>query len=140
MDQVLRVHATAVALEGRGVLITGQAGRGKSSLALQFMAWGATLVSDDQTELWVQKGALWARAPATIEGLIEARGIGILTAVAAPSEIVFCVTLDAPETDRIPNARQKEYLGVTVPLLHKVDSPAWPAGILQYLRGTRKEP
>ena len=72
----MRLHASAVALDGRGVLITGAAGSGKSSLALTLMAYGAVLISDDQTELSRVGDTIWARAPETISGLIEARGAG----------------------------------------------------------------
>ncbi|MFL4469945.1 HPr kinase/phosphorylase [Tateyamaria armeniaca] len=68
MAEQTRLHATSVAFEGKGVLITGASGRGKSSLALQLMALGCTLVSDDQTELIRKDNAIWAAAPAPIRG------------------------------------------------------------------------
>ena len=67
------VHASCVALGGRGVLILGGSGAGKSGLALQLMAYGAALVSDDRTILSNRDGALQAAAPDTIRGRIEAR-------------------------------------------------------------------
>ena len=77
------LHASAVALTpAAGVLILGPSGVGKSSLALRLMALGARLVADDGVALTVQAGALIARAPAPIAGLIEARGAGILHAEA----------------------------------------------------------
>ena len=42
-----QMHATTVALRGRGLLILGPSGSGKSTLALQLMAVGARLVADD---------------------------------------------------------------------------------------------
>ena len=71
-------HASCVAWQGRGALILGRSGAGKSALALQLMALGADLVSDDRTELLAEADALTARAPATIQGLIEARGVGLM--------------------------------------------------------------
>ncbi len=68
------LHATAVAWRGRAVLILGRSGSGKSALALQLMALGCTLVADDGVELAVQEGALVARPPEKIRGMIEARG------------------------------------------------------------------
>ena len=73
-----RLHATTVAIDGLAVLIEGASGSGKSDLALRLIDRGAILVSDDQT-LVVRVGkSLVARAPATIAGRIEVRGIGIL--------------------------------------------------------------
>ena len=79
----LNLHASAVALDPlRGVLIKGGSGAGKSTLALQLMALGAHLVADDRVDLSVETGHLVARAPASIAGRIEARGVGLLRAEA----------------------------------------------------------
>ena len=42
-----KVHATAVAIAGSGVLIRGASGSGKSDLALRLIDRGAILISDD---------------------------------------------------------------------------------------------
>lgn len=62
-----------------GVLLLGDSGAGKSATALALIAMGARLVSDDRTELFVREQILWGRAPARLAGLIEARGVGIVT-------------------------------------------------------------
>ena len=54
-----QIHASAVALDGRALLIVGPSGSGKSALALRMMAHGATLVSDDLVE--IRAGAPGAR-------------------------------------------------------------------------------
>ena len=46
----VNLHASCIAVHGRGVLILGPSGAGKSSLALQLMALGADLVADDMIE------------------------------------------------------------------------------------------
>lgn len=130
----MRLHASAVAFGARGVVIRGASGSGKSSLAMQLMQMGACLISDDQTELYIHEGALWARAPTAIAGLIEARGLGLLHADAAPAPVCALVDLDQTETDRLPPQRSIKVLDRTVPHLHKVESPAWPAALAQYLR------
>jgi len=73
-----RLHATTVAIDGLAVLIEGRSGSGKSDLALRLIDRGATLVSDDQTLVMRAGKMLRARAPATIAGRLEVRGIGIL--------------------------------------------------------------
>jgi HPr kinase/phosphorylase len=72
------IHASCVAIGAKGVLILGDSGAGKSDLALRLMDAGARLVADDRTELYAAKGRLMARAPASIAGLIEVRGLGIV--------------------------------------------------------------
>ena len=134
------IHASAVALDGRGLLILGAAGSGKSALALELMARGARLVSDDQVALSVEGGRLIARAPAAIRGRIEARFVGILNAETIPgAEVALAVDLDRTETDRLPPRRSKKLLGVTFPLLHNAANPSFPAAILQYLKAGRSD-
>ena len=72
------VHAGCIAVGRKGVLILGESGAGKSDLALRLIDDGAILVADDRTELYIARGALCARAPASIAGLIEVRGLGVI--------------------------------------------------------------
>ena len=65
------LHGSAVAFAGRGVLILGGAGTGKSALALALIGRGAALVADDRVEIERRGGALIASAPAALAGLIE---------------------------------------------------------------------
>ena len=130
------LHSSCVAVGSAGVLIRGQSGSGKSSLALGLMALGAHLVSDDRTELKLRGGWPVAYAPNNLQGMIEARGIGILSAARiASARIVLVVDLDQVETERLPQDRTTDLMGQSVALLHKVESVNFPAGILQYLKG-----
>ncbi|MGC9370924.1 MAG: HPr kinase/phosphorylase [Paracoccaceae bacterium] len=132
------IHASCVALAGRGVLILGAAGSGKSALALELMAYGAALVADDRTCLRTTPDALIASTPASIAGLIEARGVGILHADAVPeAEVVLAVDMERVETERLPPRREISLLGRKVSLLHKVENAHFPAAILQYLKRGR---
>jgi len=72
------IHASCVALGGKGVLLLGPSGAGKSDLALRLIDGGARLVADDRCELFVRGGKLYARAPDSIAGLMEMRGLGII--------------------------------------------------------------
>jgi hypothetical protein len=84
----VNIHATCVRLGKAaaafgapgdlGVLLVGQSGSGKSDLALRLIAMGAELVADDRTDLFVKNGALYAKSPSRIAGLLEVRGVGIL--------------------------------------------------------------
>ena len=72
------LHASAVALDGRAVLISGPSGSGKSDLALRLLDRGFTLVSDDRTIVRKVGSKLVASAPDTIKGKLEIRGVGIV--------------------------------------------------------------
>tara|TARA_R110002020_G_scaffold327121_9_gene542996 strand:+ start:19758 stop:20189 length:432 start_codon:yes stop_codon:yes gene_type:complete len=134
------VHATCVALAGQGILITGPSGSGKSGLALQLMAMGAMLVADDRTVLTVRDGILIASAPQAIEGLIEARGVGILT-VPFLSEVAvgLCVEMSLAETERMPQRKTVTLLDISLPSLHKIDAPYFAAAIHAYITGNTSE-
>ena len=93
----MRIHATCIAIEGRGVLLMGASGSGKSDLALRLIDRGAQLVSDDYTALEVVDGALIASPPETISGKLEVRGIGIVAHDYLPSvTVALIVVCDAP--------------------------------------------
>jgi len=114
-----QIHATCVALPEGGVLLRGESGAGKSDLALRLIDGGARLVADDRTELMRDGNRLIARAPTTIVGLIEARGVGILRL--SPDQLVPEATvvlivdlLDAAAIERLPDAMREDLLGVSL--------------------------
>ena len=113
------VHATAVALAGKAVLLRGAPGSGKSDLALRLMEEGAELVADDQTCLSRRGAELWAAAPATLKDLIEVRGIGIVRVPAlAEAPVALLVDLvPAPDVERCPEPERETLLGIALPRL-----------------------
>ena len=119
MTDRLLIHATAVAIDGRAVLLRGAPGSGKSDLALRLIDAGARLVADDQSELCRCGDALIVRAPATIAGLIEVRGIGIfrLDALAEAPVTLIADLVPAEKVERLPARRSETILGVAVPLI-----------------------
>jgi HPr kinase/phosphorylase len=134
----LTLHASAVALGGagqpRGALILGPSGSGKSALALQLMAFGCVLVSDDLVTIEARDGVLLARAAKPLQA-IEARSIGILAApLLDVTPVTLAVDLGQVETERLPPERQATWLGVQVPLVHNSAFPHFPAAILHYLK------
>jgi hypothetical protein len=115
---IVNIHASCVVLEkaaaifgappGDGVLILGASGAGKSSVALKLLAMGAQLVADDRVELFEDEQVLWARAPATLAGLIEARGLGIVTLPhAANARVALAVQLGS-NAGRLPHREDYE--------------------------------
>jgi serine kinase of HPr protein (carbohydrate metabolism regulator) len=75
------IHATALVLADRGVLIRGDSGSGKTALALELFARARTaglfaaLVCDDQVPLSVLGNRLVGFAATPLAGLVEVRGL-----------------------------------------------------------------
>ena len=114
------VHAGLVALRQhgawRGVLVEGPSGAGKSDLALRSLGEGFRLVADDRTLLWVSGGRLFGRAPDTLAGRVEVRGLDVVEESQLPfAEVALAVICAAPE--RIPDPEFVERLGISLPLL-----------------------
>ena len=125
------VHAGLIArLRGgfwRGVLIQGPSGQGKSDLALRALSEGFRLVADDRVILWTSAGRLYGRAPETLHGALEVRGLDVVRHHAlALSEVRLVVRSGVAE--RIPKLQTVELLGVSLPLveldLQGVSAPA----------------
>lgn len=131
----LCLHASCVALEGRGLLITGTSGQGKSALALQLMAYGAQLVADDRVQLQLLDGQVVASAPEPIRGLIEARYVGLLHAqIRSPVPVAALVDLDRTETERLPVRQTTRLLGLDMVCLRQVEAAHFAPALLQFLR------
>lgn len=135
------LHASCVTFAGRGILIKGGSGSGKSALALQLMGYGADLVADDQVQIWQQGAAVWAKSPAALTGLIEARFVGILTAAAA-QETAICaiVDLDQVETERLPAKRHERLLGEQIQVFRRVEGSHFAAALIQFLKSGALDP
>ncbi len=122
-----------------GVLIAGGSGSGKSDLMLRLMDAGWRLVADDRTLVWISGGRLFGRAPDAIAGLIEARGLGVISAPHLPfAEIVLsvrCITDEAVE--RAPEPASISVLGALLPRVHlsalEASAPAKVARALTHL-------
>jgi HPr kinase/phosphorylase len=103
------IHATAVLVGPRAVLIRGPSGSGKSRLALALLQAAedgrlafARIVSDDRTRLEVIGGRVLARAVPELAGLIEVRGVGITQTPYEPAAVVGMVIDLGADTVRLP--------------------------------------
>lgn len=112
------IHASAVASEGRAVLIAGPSGSGKSDLALRLLDRGFALVSDDRTLIRREGSKLVASAPPNIAGKLEIRGIGIVEMETVSDLPVALFVELTSEIQRLPDEnRERPVLGVAVPLI-----------------------
>ena len=97
------LHAGLIARRGpqgwRGVLIEGRSGAGKSDLALRCLDRGFRLVADDRVLVWSSDGRLFGRAPDTLSGLMEIRGLGVRPVSALPLAAIGLVVGAARRRD-----------------------------------------
>jgi len=111
------IHATAVAIGTRAVLLTGASGAGKSDLALRLIDRGAALISDDQVVVEVGGDRLLASPPETIAGRIEVRGVGIVAMDHQRSVPVALIVDLSAEAARMPEPRTRLIEGCELPLV-----------------------
>ncbi len=139
--ETLTMHGSAVAVKGRGLLILGRSGAGKSALALRLVALGAALVADDQVTLTRRGEALIASAPAALAGMAEARGVGLLRLAHVPEAVVrLAVDLDFAPAARMPQLRALRHLEVGVELIFGRDLPNLDPTLMFLLQNGKRVP
>jgi serine kinase of HPr protein (carbohydrate metabolism regulator) len=119
------VHASAVLVGARAVLIRGPSAAGKSRLAWELIEASrngavrfARLVGDDRVHLQAAGGRLLVRPAEALTGMIELRGIGILRRDHEPCAVVgLVVDLAAMDAKRLPEGGQTIIEGVAIPRL-----------------------
>ena len=119
------VHASAVKVGSRAVLIRGPSGSGKSRLAFDLILSGrsgqlppAILVGDDRVYLDTAGGELLVRPAPRLAGLIEIRGLGIRRCdFAEQAAVGLVIDLAAADATRLPppEALETSILGVLIP-------------------------
>lgn len=123
-------QATVVAIAGRGVMIEGDPGAGKSSLALALIDRGARLVGDDSVMLEVADGRLLAHPHPATRGLLEVRNLGLLPVepiAGVPIALVVRLDRDAPRYCEV--AEEVHRGGAVLPMV-----PLSPEGSVLHLK------
>jgi HPr kinase/phosphorylase len=120
------LHATAIVVGERGLLVRGPSGAGKSAFALAMIARAresaifAALIGDDRVYLRACAGRLLARGAPGFAGLIERRFEGIIAVDHEPCAVARLVVELAGRgrpAPRMPEdvERVTEFLGVRLP-------------------------
>lgn len=111
-------QATCVEIGGRGLLIQGPPGSGKSSLALSLIDRGARLVGDDSLLVEAKDGRLLARPHPSTYGLLEIRNLGLLAFPCAQvASLALAVVLDPAAPRYIEEASSLDLCGASIPSL-----------------------
>lgn len=122
---------------GKGVLLTGESGMGKSETALELIRDGQVLVADDRVDVQKIHNELFGHAPALLKGMLEIRGIGIVdvermygaNCLAKRSKIDLNIHLVSfkgdNEYERIGDekVRYRTILGIDIPMMEIPVSP-----------------
>jgi HPr kinase/phosphorylase len=119
------IHASAVLVGPRALLIRGPSGAGKSQLAFALIDAARTgrlrfarLIGDDRVRIETHHGRLLVRPAPALAGLIEIRGIGICPLPFEPMGVVsLVVDLAASDAARMPVAATTEIDGIVLPRL-----------------------
>lgn len=72
------MHGVFLNIYGKGVIIKGDSGIGKSEIALELIKRGHLLVADDAIELYHIGQSIIGKAPEVLFNLLEIRGIGVI--------------------------------------------------------------
>jgi serine kinase of HPr protein (carbohydrate metabolism regulator) len=140
------VHASAVLVGARAVLIRGPSGAGKSRVALDLIQAAPTnsifvrLVGDDRVHLEPAHGRLLVRPAEALAGLIEVRGLGLIRLPHEPRAVVgLVVDLAAADAARMPDPQQRETTidGIALPRLAVAAGSAALPAVLALLTSAR---
>lgn len=125
------IHGCLLSIYGRGILITGESGIGKSEITLELIRKGHVMVADDAIEAKRIQNRILGSAPEVLHGMLEIRGVGIIDAIkmfgassVMPEIFVDCIislerSNDQKPMERIPLEDQeyRDIFNVSLPLI-----------------------
>ena len=124
------IYGVMMNIFGKGVMICGKSGIGKSELALDLINRGHMLVADDCVDVSRVHKNIICRAPKVLKNMLEIRGLGVVdvtklfgaNASLEKCQLDFIINLvkleEAMETDRLnPMNDKRDVLGLQVPML-----------------------
>lgn len=123
------IHGGLLSIYGKGVLIRGESGMGKSEIALELIKRGHILVADDRVDCYRIHNKIVGRAPELLRDMLEIRGIGVINvarmfgvgSVLQKTEVNFQVNLEPWQIDQdydrvgIEEKKAENILGVDIP-------------------------
>jgi len=124
------MYGVMMNIYGKGIMITGKSGIGKSELALDLINRGHMLVADDRIDATRVHTSIICTAPKLLKRMLEIRGLGIVDVTRMfgansylnKCQLDFVIKLvkfdERIETDRLnPINEARNILGLDVPML-----------------------
>ncbi len=138
------INGVLMNVYGKGVLLRGDSGMGKSETALELIGKKHVLIADDRVDIEHVHNTIYGHAPEIIKGLLEIRGIGVIdvekmfgaSAVGEQTEIDLIINLvpysNRDEYDRVGDSKQEytELLDVMIPTITIPISAGRNVGVL----------
>lgn len=81
LAKTISLHGTFLNIYGKGILLIGKSGSGKSEIALELIRKGHQLIADDRVDVKRVHNSIIGEAPFLLKGMLEIRGIGIIDAM-----------------------------------------------------------
>ena len=125
------LHGVLLNVYGKGVLIVGESGMGKSEIALELIRRGHLLVADDRVDVARIHNKIAGRAPELLESMLEIRGLGVIdvekmfggSALLEETDIHLVIHLEKydkeKEYNRVGNVEELNYsiLDLNIPMV-----------------------
>ncbi len=115
-DSRQSIHATAVGIRQKGVLIIGPSGSGKSDLALHLIDRGAQLISDDQVIVTFENDIAILNPPQKIAGKIEVYALGVFEIPFVKNIALSMIVKLSNDSERFPFSKPTDrFYDIDVP-------------------------
>ncbi|MEE0830606.1 MAG: HPr(Ser) kinase/phosphatase [Longicatena sp.] len=129
LSENTNLHGGLLNIYGKGVLIRGDSGLGKSEIALELIKRGHILIADDRVDCYRIHNSIIGKAPELLRDMLELRGVGVInvarmfgvSSVAEKTKIDFQVTLEQWDRNReydrvgIEERKYEDILGIKIP-------------------------
>ena len=111
---MINIHATLIEFNGKGILLTGKSGSGKSDVALRMiMDKGAKLVGDDRVILYRDGNDILGKAPDILAKKLEIRNIGIVEIDQFTDLVKVCLCVElSNDKDNLERMPQNKYIDI----------------------------
>ncbi len=143
LSEKITLHGVFLEVLGMGVLLTGDAGIGKSELALELITRGSRLIADDAPQFCrIAPEIISGTCPSLLLGMLEVRGLGVLDIQAMFGDnaiktnkylrLIVCLQTrrEHPPQRLVTQQATREVLGTRIPCVTLLMAPGRNLAIL----------